>query len=296
VGRRRLLLEYDGTAYRGFQRQPGLPTVQEELETALEALCGQATPVVAAGRTDAGVHALGQVVHFDGAERIPVERMERALNWRLPPEVTVRAVEEAPPGFHARFSARARIYHYWLCRERPSPVLGRYVAPAERLRDDSAERMRAALPSLVGRHDFGAFCASDAVVHTTVRTVSRAVLEESGALLRLELRADAFLKGMVRSIVGMLLEIGEGRQEPEALSEVLEGRERTRAAKPAPARGLFLVSVEYPDGYPAGRADRVPKGPAALAAMGEGLLPGRQSAGPEQGEIDFDEDIHGERR
>lgn len=256
--RLRLVLEYDGTDFCGFQRQPRQRTVQGYLEKRLEALLGCPTEITAAGRTDAGVHATGQVVHFDTEGRIPADRLEEALQYKTDPELRVRRVEETDSSFHARFSAVGRTYRYYLCPERPSPFIGRYVAWTGGLRVDALERMRAALPAVVGTHDFGAFCAAGAEVHTTVRTVHRAELTELGAVIRLEISADAFLWRMVRSIAGELIEIGRGRREPERLEQALRGQSRTAQSISAPARGLFLVRVDYPDGYGADEPLRDP--------------------------------------
>lgn len=255
-GRRvRLVLEYDGTDFHGFQKQPGLRTVQREIEERLSAVCGHRVAVMAAGRTDAGVHATGQVVHFDTTGKIPVERVARAVNslGRQPWELRIRAAEGAPEGFHARFSALRRTYHYYVSPEPPAPFAARYVAYVPGLAADGVDRMRAALPVLLGEHDFGAFCAAGMRTANTVRTMHAATLARVGPLLRLELTANAFLHSMVRAIAGTLLEIGKGRREPEALREALEARDRSAAGPTAPARGLFLARVEYPDGYPVER-------------------------------------------
>jgi tRNA pseudouridine38-40 synthase len=248
--RLRLLLEYDGTRFSGFQRQPGRPTVQAALEEGLSAVCGHAVSVTGAGRTDAGVHALGQVVHFDTTGRIPAERVAEAVNARVDPELVVREAQEAPAGFHARFHAASRTYFYFVTKEQPSPFAAPYVMHERHLAPDALERMQAALPALLGKHDFAAFCAAGIAARTTERTVTEAVLRERWPLLRLELTADAFLHNMVRIIAGVLLEIGRGRRHPEAVRTALESRSREEAAQTAPPQGLFLARVQYPDGYP----------------------------------------------
>jgi len=249
VRRLRLVLEYDGTDFCGFQRQPGQRTVQGALEKRLEALLGEPVEISAAGRTDAGVHATGQVVHFDIKGQIPAGRLEEALQYKTDPELRVRRVEETDASFHARFSATARTYRYYMCPERPSPFVGRYVTWTGRMLDEAVARMQAALPAVVGTHDFGAFCAAGAEVQTTVRTVHRAELTELGPVIRLEISADAFLWRMVRSIAGELIEIGRGRRDPERLALALRGQCRTALSVSAPAKGLVLVRVDYPDGY-----------------------------------------------
>ena len=250
--RLRLVVEYDGTAFCGFQRQREVRSVQGVLEQRLQELCGHPVEITGAGRTDAGVHALGQVVHFDTKGRIPVERLAQAFNSAPQMEdVVVRYAEEAPPDFHARFGARRRTYRYYVLRKQPSPFVARYVIPALGLAEDAAERMREALRPLVGRHDFAAFQATGSVVHTTVRTLERAEIGERGALLWVELTADAFLRSMVRIVTGLALEIGRGRLEPDVLEKALRSGKRPAGVAAAPPQGLFLTRVDYPDGFPA---------------------------------------------
>jgi tRNA pseudouridine38-40 synthase len=247
--RLRMVLEYDGTSFHGFQRNEGVRTVQGEVEQVLAKLGGGPVETIGAGRTDTGVHALHQVIHWDTDSTIPAERVEGAVTSRLGGEIRVSCVEEAPEGFHARFSARSRTYWYWFDRERPSPFQARYVTWGEWLRPDAVERIRAALPALLGKQDFASFCGAESTARNTVRTVLRAELVERGSLLKLEITADGFLKSMVRAIAGVLLDIGRGKMEPDALGQILAARARG-AARTAPPEGLFLAGVEYPDGYP----------------------------------------------
>jgi tRNA pseudouridine38-40 synthase len=244
--RLRLTLEYDGAQFRGFQRQPGQPTVQGELERRLSLLCGHPVEVTGAGRTDTGVHALGQVVHFDTTGRIPAERVARATN-SLGGALVVRHVEETDAEFHARFSALRRTYHYYVSRLQPSPFLGPYALFEPRLRDDAAERLEQALLALHGRHDFRVFAAAGSSGPTS-RTIYGSRVSERGGLLRVELTADGFLRSMVRIITGWLIEIGRGDRAPDALEGALQGGPGEVAT--APPHGLFLARVEYPDRYP----------------------------------------------
>lgn len=248
--RLRLLLEYDGTRFCGFQRQRGEPTVQGELEDRLSRICGHPVTVAGAGRTDTGVHALGQVVHFDTTGRIPVDRVALATN-SLGGDLVVRHVEETTPDFHARFSALDRTYFYFVTPRQPSPFLSRYAVFAPGLRDDGEERMRAALALLEGRHDFFTVAAAGGP-ERTVRTLLRTAVSRQGLLYRVELTADAFLRSMVRMLAGWLLEIGRGAREPHELAEAVLRRDPPGVVATAPARGLFLMRVSYPDGYPGG--------------------------------------------
>jgi len=164
-------------------------------------------------------------------------------------------VQETGEEFHARFSARRRTYHYYVRRERPSPFQGRYLLYEPGLRSDAATRMREALRALEGTHDFAPLSTGGAAPAASTRTVFRTALEERGSLLRMELEANAFLRSMVRVIVGVALEIGRGRRDPEALGEVLRTGKALAEIQPASPRGLFLVRVEYPDGYSSGAGD-----------------------------------------
>ncbi len=258
--RLRLLLEYDGSRFAGFQRQPAKRTVQGELEQRLSQVCGHPVPVTGAGRTDAGVHALGQVAHCDVASRIPAERLAEAFHAGKCCGLVIRAAEEVGPGFHARHGAARRTYQYLISSERPSPFDEGYVVYHPFLRPDAAERIGRALPSLLGRHDFVTFCAAGSDLRGTERTVYSARVEAQGPVLRVELTADAFLRSMVRIVAGLLLEIGRGAREPDALEEALRARRRSAAGATAPPEGLCLLRVEYPDGFPAREQERVWRG------------------------------------
>lgn len=210
--------------------------------------------VVGAGRTDRGVHASGQVVHWEAAGRIPTERIAVAFNSLAPHSVLGRDAAEVGPEFHARFSAVRRAYRYHWWRDDPSPFLRCYVVPAAWLTDEAVHRMQAAAPALVGEHDFTSFCAVGAETPTRVRTVFEVEIAAAGPLVSLRIAANGFLHSMVRIIAGTLAEIGQGRREPEALAEILAARDRRAAAETAPAKGLFLTNVAYRDGFESGRA------------------------------------------
>lgn len=244
----RATVEYDGTAYFGFQRQRrGVPSIQAELERSLAQLTGQPVRVNGAGRTDTGVHALGQVVGFtiEWPERRGVMALLRAINAHLPADIAVIGLAEAAPGFHPRFDARRRTYAYHIL---PGPVrrpLWRQRAwrVAQVL---DVERMNAAAALLVGRHDFATFGRAP-VGENTVREVYRAEWRAEGEMLVFRICANAFLQRMVRSLVGSLKEVGSGRWSVDDMDAALAARERQRSATTAPAHGLYLVSVEYDD-------------------------------------------------
>jgi tRNA pseudouridine38-40 synthase len=239
----RAVLEYDGTDFHGFQVQPGLPTIQGAIEAKLARVTGETIRVAAAGRTDTGVHATANCISFVTNASIPTEKIAVALNSLPPYTVAVRAVQEAPPGFHARFSARSRSYRYVILRGPPSPFLRRYTAWVPEL--ERVDRMRAGLEPLIGQHDFTSFCAAGAEVAHKVRTVLAAKLEEQERLLILRIAADGFLQQMVRTIVGTLLEVERGKREPEEVAEILAARDRRRAGATAPAQGLCFTRASY---------------------------------------------------
>lgn len=238
----KLVIAYDGTGFRGFARQPGARTVQGALERALARVLGRAPLLSAAGRTDAGVHAEGQVVSFQ-AEADP-ERVRRSLNTMLAPEVAVLRAVWAPAGFDARRSATAREYRYRLrVAVAPDPFTARYVW--HRPGAYGLARMRAAARLLEGERDFASFCRAPKGGGSTVRRLERLSVVRAGDLLEVRARANGFLHQMVRSLVGTLVAVGEGRMEPEAMREVLAARSRAAGGPVAPPHGLTLVRVRY---------------------------------------------------
>jgi tRNA pseudouridine38-40 synthase len=240
------VLEYDGTDLCGWQRQDNGPTVQGHLEQVLARMTGVPTPVIGASRTDAGVHALGQVANFATAARIPCDGFRLGLNSLLPPSIAVVAADEAAPDFHARFSATGKHYRYSvLTRSSRSPLEGRrcWHRPGARL-DLNAMRQAAAL--LLGERDFSAFRAAGCTAHTAIRRLDEvAIAEVAPHRLDFDVRGNAFLRNMVRILVGTLVEVGEGRTTPAQIAEIMERRDRTRAGQTAPAHGLCLMEVLY---------------------------------------------------
>ncbi|HZS31878.1 MAG TPA: tRNA pseudouridine(38-40) synthase TruA [Methylomirabilota bacterium] len=240
-----LLLEYDGRRYHGWQTQPDVPTVQAAVRTALVPLAGPAVRVVGASRTDAGVHALGQVASVVSPAPLAPSTVMAVLNARLPPDVRVLAARAAPDGFDARRAARLKRYGYRLrTTVVPSPFLRGYAW--ELGRPVEVRAMRRALASLRGKHDFSAFCAAPGRERDPVCTVRSARVVVRRDEVWVLLSADAFLHHMVRNVVGTVVEIGRGRRPVEWAGAVLAGRDRRGAGPTAPAAGLFLLSVRYP--------------------------------------------------
>jgi tRNA pseudouridine38-40 synthase len=243
--RYRLLLEYDGGAYAGFQAQATQPSVQSALEAAVAGFCGETVRVHAAGRTDSGVHATGQVVHVDLARDWPAETVMKALNAHLRQEaVVVVEAAVAPEGWHARFSATERRYLYRILNRQSPPALERGKVWHLRKPLD-AEAMHAAAQALVGRHDFTTFRDIHCQSNSPVKTLDEAMVERTGEEVRLRFRARSFLHRQVRSMTGALAEVGLGRWSAADLKAALEACDRTACAPVAPAQGLYLVGVEY---------------------------------------------------
>ncbi len=239
-----LVVQYDGTGYYGFQRQPGLPTIQSELESALSQLLGEDTKITGAGRTDAGVHALGQTVTFESQSPIPESRLVAALNALLPDEISAVEASVVPDDFHPRYHATGKLYGYRILnRQLPSPFIGRY---AWHFRPDlDLGSMCEAAGLLLGEHDFVAFSSSGSSVVDTVRELRRLDIESQGDLVEIHIEASGFLYMMVRRIVGTLTDVGRGLISPEDVGEILRSLDRTRVKTIAPPQGLSLIKVTY---------------------------------------------------
>jgi tRNA pseudouridine38-40 synthase len=245
----KLTLSYDGTEFAGFQSQSNARSVQGELEAALAQVEGNRVVVSGAGRTDAGVHALGQVASFKLSNAIAADDLFRALNAKLPEDVRILSVEEAPDVFNARFHARSKVYRYRISNTRVmSPFQRRYAWHISRSLDLDA--MRDAARQLVGEHDFTSFRALGGSVKTSVRRMTRSDWSEEplaggGRLLSYEIAGTGFLKYMVRTIVGTLIEVGDGRRPSASMAALLASKNRAAAGPTAPPSGLYLVRVDY---------------------------------------------------
>lgn len=242
----KLTIEYVGTRYAGWQVQPLKPTVQGELLSRLRSLFNEPDLLLAgAARTDAGVHARGQVASFTSSREWEPRRLRRALNGNLPQDIAVASVEVAAEGFHARRSAVGRVYRYQIATgEVLSPFLAPFVHHFRR--ELSVEAMSAAASLLVGEHDFSAFRASGDVSATPVKTIRRSQAEREGAVIAYTVEGTSFLQHMVRTIAGSLIDVGRGHRPPSWIGEALRSRDRAAAGATLPARGLSLERVLYP--------------------------------------------------
>jgi len=239
-----LSLSYDGTNYHGWQKQPQLRTIQGILEECLLKMVTDFDKLRAAGRTDAGVHALGQVVNFHSTTKLPPESIVRGLNSLLPKDIVVNGARIVADDFHARYSAKSKTYLYLILnRVNPSPFYTHYAWHYPYPLD--LDCMREAAGSLEGTHDFASFRAASCNARTTIRHLMRLEIERRGDLILFWLEANAFLQHMARNMVGTLVEIGRGKYGPEFIPELLEKRDRTQAGPTAPAQGLFLYKVRY---------------------------------------------------
>jgi tRNA pseudouridine38-40 synthase len=240
----RILIEYDGTAYSGWQRQKNATSIQEVLETAISSITGEKTYVTGSGRTDAGVHALGQVANFKTETRIPLDKLPYAINSKLPKDIVVKHAERVPEDFHARFAAKSKIYTYTIYNAKfPSPLLRKYSYYFPKPLDITA--MQRAADILTGTHDFASFMASGSPVKSTVRRIDRLEILKSGDVIRLEMKANGFLYNMARIIAGTLLDIGTNKKMADEMVSILKSKDRSLAGRTLPPQGLCLVKVIY---------------------------------------------------
>lgn len=240
----RLIVAYDGTNYHGWQIQNNGVTIESELNKALTALLKEEIQVIGASRTDSGVHALGNVAVFDTISRMPAEKISYALNQRLPEDIRVQRSEEVSADWHPRHCESRKTYEYRIYR-------GQFPMPTKRLyslfsyHSLDVEKMRQAAKYLVGEHDFKSFCQTGAQVQSTVRTLYQVEIEEQGDDLIIRVCGNGFLYNMVRIIAGTLMEIGQGKREPEEMLSILEAKNRGSAGPTAPAHALTLIRYDF---------------------------------------------------
>jgi tRNA pseudouridine38-40 synthase len=241
----KLLIEYDGTNYLGWQVQPKGPTIQGILEEKLGLLTGEKIQLFGSGRTDSGVHAICQVAHFKTGSSMDTHRMQRALNSLLPPDIVIQKMEEVEESFHARRHSKSKVYEYRILNRNLRSVFHRgYVWHIPQKLD--FKEMEKATQYLIGEHDFSSFRSVGSPTRTTVRKVTRAEWKRGrSGLVRFEIEANGFLKQMVRAIIGTLVEVGKGRMNAVEFQRILESKDRRKAGPTAPGHGLFLKEVKY---------------------------------------------------
>ena len=242
----KLIIEYDGTSYHGWQSQNNAVAVQDVIEKALVTLTGEKSNLIGSGRTDAGVHALGQVANFVTNSNIPPEKFSYALNNILPDDVVIRSSEEVPMSFHARYSAIGKRYRYVIYNSRQRSALHRnraYFVPYPL----DFHSMEKAAGYFVGTHDFSAFRASDSSIKTSVRTITGTWLKKENEIITFEIAGNGFLYNMVRIIAGTLVEVGIGKISADDIPHIIESRDRRIAGRTAPPHGLYLMEVYYPE-------------------------------------------------
>lgn len=245
----KLIIEYEGTNYHGWQRQKAKITIQEVIERTLGKIFNQKITLIGQGRLDAGAHALGQVAHFKTYKKFNTSSLKKALNSLLPADIRIKNVQTVPDRFHARYSAKARHYKYIVYNSEPSVWLRKaaYFYPY----DLNIKKMKEGTKYLLGRHDFSCFQSTGSPVKTPVKTIKRITIKKENlnfsgkiSIIRFDIKADAFLYRMVRNIVGTLLEVGRGKMEPAEIKDIIDNKKK-RKAQVVPAYGLYLVSIKY---------------------------------------------------
>lgn len=244
--RLKAIITYDGTMFSGYQIQPNRRTVQGKLETVLMKMHkGKQVKVIASGRTDQGVHAMGQVIHFDTNLHIPRENWKRALNTMLPDDIRVKDIQETAEDFHARYDASEKEYRYLIWNDKEKDIFKRnyfHYVPGHL----DIEAMQQAGRYLLGTHDFSAFCAANSNVKgDKIRTITAIDIRKNNGQVQVQVKGTGFLYNMVRIIVGTLIEIGKGRREPASIEDIIASQDRNEAGKTAPPQGLYLWQVMY---------------------------------------------------
>jgi tRNA pseudouridine38-40 synthase len=240
----KLIIEYDGTNYSGWQRQNNAITIQEKVESAIEEITGEETKITGSSRTDAGVHARGYTGNFYTGSNISVEKFTGAINSKLPLDIVILHCFEVTLEFHSRYNSTGKIYSYSIINRRESVAVGRnYIYHHQKVLDVAA--MKLATKYFMGTHDFSAFKNLGSSVKTSVRTITRLDIIKNGDLIEIYISADGFLYNMARIIVGALIRVGEGKIKPNEIEDIIESKQRARAGKSAPACGLCLEEVFY---------------------------------------------------
>jgi tRNA pseudouridine38-40 synthase len=243
----KIIISYDGTHYSGWQIQPNGISIQQKVNEALTIFLRHPTYCMGSGRTDAGVHAIGQTAHFTSSEQIDFRRFLNSLNGLLPSDIRIKSIESVPLDFHARYTAKSKTYHYYLHTD---PILNPFkkLYSLHVFEKFDSEAFKLAAKEFLGAHDFTAFANeshSGVAAHDPIRTIKRLDIIEVEGGLRLEIEADGFLYKMVRNITGTLLDVAKGKLSPDSINQIIASKDRKKAGKAAPAHGLFLYKVDY---------------------------------------------------
>lgn len=240
----KLTIEYDGKCYNGWQKQPNKLNIQGEIERAIYNITKEEVDLIGSGRTDAGVHALGQVANFKTNSQISIEKLPLAINSQLKNSIVIKEAEEVNERFHSRYNAKRKTYRYIINNSKCGTAIYRNLEYSYPFKLD-AEKMKQASKYFEGEHDFKAFKSSGTSSKNSVRTIYKAIVKQEGEKLIIELTGNGFLYNMVRIISGTLLDVGLGKIQPEEIPEMIESKDRQRAGKTLPAHGLYLVEVKY---------------------------------------------------
>ncbi|MBX4263795.1 tRNA pseudouridine(38-40) synthase TruA [Clostridium estertheticum] len=240
----KIIIEYDGTNYSGWQRQNNVMTIQEKIESAIEELTGEKTQITGSSRTDAGVHAKGYTGNFYTNSKIVIEKFTGAINSKLPRDIVILDSFEVPYEFHSRYNSIGKMYSYTIINRRQAVAVGRnYIYHHKHILD--VEAMQIGAQYFMGTHDFSAFKNLGSSAKTSVRTISRLDIVKNEELIKIYIAADGFLYNMVRIIVGALIRVGEGKLKPSEIKDIIESKQRSKAGKSVPANGLCLEEVFY---------------------------------------------------
>ncbi|MBU3073585.1 tRNA pseudouridine(38-40) synthase TruA [Clostridium estertheticum] len=240
----KIIIEYDGTNYSGWQRQNNVMTIQEKIESAIEELTGEKTQITGSSRTDAGVHAKGYTGNFYTNSKIVIEKFTGAINSKLPRDIVILQSFEVPYEFHSRYNSMGKMYSYTIINRRQAVAVGRdYIYHHKQILD--VEAMQIGAQYFMGTHDFSAFKNLGSSAKTSVRTISRLDIVKNEELIKIYIAADGFLYNMVRIIVGALIRVGEGKIKPSEIKDIIESKQRSKAGKSVPANGLCLEEVFY---------------------------------------------------
>ncbi len=240
----KLTIEYDGKDFNGWQKQPNKLNIQGEIERAIKDITGEEVNLIASGRTDAGVHSLGQIANFKTNSNIPIEKIPIALNTKLKRSIRIIDAKEVEESFHSRYNCKKKTYRYIINNSKNGTAIYRNLQYnfSEKLDEN---KMHEAIQYFVGEHDFKGFKASGTSSKTSIRTIYSGKVEKRGDLIIIEITGNGFLYNMVRIIAGTLIEVGIGKIKPEEISQIIRSKDRTRAGKTLPPQGLYLVNVEY---------------------------------------------------